>query len=80
MSADELHYKSISELSGLFRRRELLPSEITQASLSRIEKLDGSLHGYAVVLAERAMAQAKQHDSEIAKASGAGRFMAFRSG
>ena len=32
MSADELHYKSISELSELFRRRELLPSEVTQAS------------------------------------------------
>ncbi len=67
MSTDELHYKSISELSELFRRKEALPSEVTQATLDRIDKLDGSLHGYAVVLAERAMAQAKKHDSEIAK-------------
>jgi len=36
MSTDELHYKSISELSELFRLKELLPSEVTEASLSRI--------------------------------------------
>src|ERR1700728_4199019 len=67
MSEDQLHYKSITELSELFRRGELLPSEATEAMLSRIAKLDGSFHGYAVVLAERAMAQAKQHDAELAK-------------
>src|SRR6202020_24071 len=67
MSEDQLHYKSITELSELFRRGELLPSEVTEAMLSRIGKLDGNFHGYAVVLAERAMAQAKQHDAELAK-------------
>ena len=56
MSADELHYKSISELSELFRRKEALPSEVTRAILNRIDKFDGSLHGYAVVLADRRMA------------------------
>ena len=66
MSTDELHYKSISELSELFRLKELLPSEVTEASLSRINKLDGRFHGYAVVLAERAMAQAKKHAREFA--------------
>ncbi|TAI67284.1 amidase [Bradyrhizobium sp. Leo170] len=67
MSADQLHYKSITELSELFRRKELLPSEVTEATLNRIDKLDGGLHGYAIVLAERAMAQARKHDSEIVK-------------
>jgi amidase len=67
MSVDRMHYKSIIELSELFRRKEALPSEVTEATLSRIEQLDGSLHGYAVVLAERAMAQAKKYDREIAK-------------
>jgi amidase len=67
MSADELHYKSIFELSKLFHRREVLPSEVTQATLNRIDRLDGKFHGYAVVLAERAMAQAKKYDSEMAK-------------
>ncbi|MEZ0104175.1 Asp-tRNA(Asn)/Glu-tRNA(Gln) amidotransferase A subunit family amidase [Bradyrhizobium elkanii] len=67
MSADSLHYKSITEISELIRRKEAKPSEITEAMLGRIAKLDGQFHGYALVLAERAMAQAKQYDAEIAK-------------
>ena len=67
MSADPIHYKSIIELSGLFRRGELLPSKVTEAMLDRIAKLDGKFHGYALVLAERAMAQAKRCDAELAR-------------
>jgi len=67
MSAEPLHYKSITEISDLFRRREARPSEITDAILNRIARLDQEFHGYAVVLAERAMAQAKRCDDEIAK-------------
>jgi len=66
MTAD-LHYKSITELSDLYRRKQLKPSEVTQASLDRIAKLDPRFHGYAVVLAERAMQQAKRSDDEIAR-------------
>jgi len=57
----------MTELSELFRRGELQPSKVTEAILSRIAKLDGLLHGYAVVLAERAMVQAKRCDEELAK-------------
>lgn len=67
MSADPLHYKSITEISELFRRGELLSSEVTAAILGRIAKLDGKFHGYATVLAERAMAQAERCDDEIGK-------------
>ncbi|WP_407169820.1 amidase [Bradyrhizobium sp. ORS 111] len=67
MSAEPLHYKSITEISDLFRRREARPSEITEAILNRIARLDREFHGYAVVLAERAVAQAKRCDDEIAK-------------
>lgn len=67
MSADQLHYASITELSDLYRRKEVRPTEVTEAILNRIEKLDGRFHGYAVVLAERAMAQAKAYDGEMAK-------------
>ena len=67
MSADPLHYKSITEISGLIRRGEAKASEITEAILGRIAKLDGQFHGYAHVLAERAVAQAKRYDAEIAK-------------
>jgi amidase len=64
---DQLHYASITELSELFRCKELLPSEVAEASLKRIDQFDRKFHGYAVVLAERAMAQAKKADGEIAK-------------
>ena len=57
----------MSDLSELFRRKELRSTEVTQAILSRIERLDGSLHGYALVLADRAMAQAEKLDGETAK-------------
>src|SRR3954463_8534768 len=67
MSADPIHYKSIIELSDLFRRGELLPSKVTEDIVSRIDKLDGKFHSYALVLAERAMAQAKLCDAELAK-------------
>jgi amidase len=67
MSEDPLHYKSIVELSELIHRGELRSSEITEAILNRIAKLDSEFHGYALVLAERAMAQAKSLDGEIAK-------------
>ncbi|MET4389902.1 amidase [Bradyrhizobium sp. F1.4.3] len=67
MSADPIHYKSIVEISGLFQRGELRPSEVTEVMLSRIARLDGQFHGYALVLAERAMEQAKRCDAEVAK-------------
>src|ERR1700677_1657828 len=67
MSEDQLHYKSITELSELFRRGELLPSQATEAMLRRIGKLDGEFHCYAAVLAGRAMSQAKKYDAELAK-------------
>jgi amidase len=67
MTSDELHYKSITELSDLYRRREVLPSEVAEGMLNRINKLDGRFHAYAHVLAERAMEQARKYDSEIAR-------------
>jgi len=66
MTAD-LHYASITELGELYRRKAVKPSEVTQASLDRIAKLDKRFNAYATVLAERAMRQAKQCDDELAK-------------
>jgi amidase len=67
MTVDQIHDKSITELSDLFRRGELRPSEVTEAMLKRIARLDGKFHGYALVLAERAMEQARRYDGEIAR-------------
>ncbi|MCP9629065.1 amidase [Rhodopseudomonas palustris] len=66
MTAD-LHYKSITELSDLYRRKELKPSEVTQATLERIGQLDKRFNAYMTVLGERALRQAEQADGEIAR-------------
>ncbi|MCG6205426.1 amidase [Rhodopseudomonas sp. HC1] len=66
MTAD-LHYKSIVELSDLYRRKELKPSEVTQASLDRIAQLDKRFNAYMTVLGERALQHAHRADDEIAK-------------
>ena len=63
--ADDLHYKTITEISALIRDKELSPVEVTEAQLARIESLDGRLRSYATVMAEQAMAQARVAESEI---------------
>jgi amidase len=66
---EPLHYKTITELSGLIKSGEMSPVEITEAQLSRIEAIDGKLKSYATVMADQAMAEARQAEAEI-KAGG----------
>ncbi len=65
-----LHYNSITQLAGLLESRQLSPVEVTHALLQRIEQLDGRLTSYATVMAEHALAAAKNAEQEI----GAGRY------
>src|ERR1700681_1182341 len=65
MKPDQLHYKSLVELSGLIRREEVSSSEATETTLDRIGKLDGRFHAFATVLKERSVALAKKLDGEI---------------
>jgi amidase len=65
MVADELHYRSLVDLSGLIRRGEVSSRAVTEAMLDRIGKLDGQLHGYVTVLRARALAQAERFDAEL---------------
>lgn len=64
--SEELHYMTILELSGLIKNREISPVAVTEAQLARIEALDGRLKAYATVMADRAMAEARQAEAEIA--------------
>lgn len=64
MIADQLHYKSLLDLSRLIREGEVTSLEATKAMLNRIGKLDGRLHAYAMVLTERAQEQAEKLDNE----------------
>ena len=54
-------------VSDLIRRKRLSSEELTDTALRRIARLDGQYHSYATVLPERAIAQAKAADTEIAR-------------
>ncbi len=62
----EVHYSTITELAPLVRSGEISPVDLTEAQLSRIEKLDPKLRAYATVTAELALEQASQAEAEIA--------------
>jgi aspartyl-tRNA(Asn)/glutamyl-tRNA(Gln) amidotransferase subunit A len=57
---------TIAEASRLIRERKLSPVELTQDCLTRIARLDGQLHSFILLLADDAIAQAKQAEAEIA--------------
>ena len=63
---EPLHYKTITELSGLIKNREISPVEITEAQLARIGTVDGRLKSYATVMTDQAMAEARAAEAEIA--------------
>lgn len=63
---EPLHYKTISELSQLFKAKKLSSVAVTQALLERIDTLDGRLKSFATVTPALALEQAAQADREIA--------------
>ncbi|MCH9736490.1 MAG: amidase, partial [Actinomycetia bacterium] len=67
MPADDPCYASISELSQAFASQTLSPVEVTRAHLDRISRLNPMLNAYTTVLAESALAEAKQATEEIAR-------------
>jgi amidase len=66
ISADVLT-KTLTELAGLIRDREISPIEVTRAMLDRISSLDPGLHSYLTVSSDVALRQAQTAEREIAK-------------
>ena len=66
MPETPLHYQTISEVGALLRSKELSPVGLTQAILERIGVLDGQLKSYATVMADSALASARNAEQEIA--------------
>src|SRR5271154_2646173 len=64
-SESELAFLSIEQAARLLRRREILPLDLVEASLARIERWDSSLYAFLTVLAEDARRQAKVAEREI---------------
>jgi aspartyl-tRNA(Asn)/glutamyl-tRNA(Gln) amidotransferase subunit A len=57
---------NLTELSKLIAARDLSSAEAVKTALARLEQLEDKLNAFITVLRERAPAQAKQTDEEIA--------------
>jgi aspartyl-tRNA(Asn)/glutamyl-tRNA(Gln) amidotransferase subunit A len=60
-----MHELSIAEVSGLLRRKEISPVDLTNACLARIEQLNPSLNAFITVMHDDALAQAREAEVEI---------------
>jgi len=58
-------YRSLVELGELLRKRSISPVELTSDCLARIEKLNPKLNAFITVMADSALAQARQAEKEI---------------
>jgi aspartyl-tRNA(Asn)/glutamyl-tRNA(Gln) amidotransferase subunit A len=65
MQPNELCYLTIVEAAADLRRKEFSPRELTEAALKRIEAIDGKLHCFITLTADRALHQAKQAEQEL---------------
>ena len=63
----ELCFLTIKEAGSLLRSRKLSPTELTQAHLEAIDRLDPTLRTYVTLLPEQAMAQAHRAEREMAR-------------
>ncbi|KAA0685079.1 amidase [Neorhizobium sp. P12A] len=67
MSLDDIHYQPLTVVAERIRKRDISPVEVTEAILSRIQKLDPGLKAYTTVTADLAMKQARTAEAEITK-------------
>ena len=66
-SIEELAYAPVTQLSELVHARKVRSSELTDMYLARLKRLDPQLHCVITLTEERARAQAKAADEEIAR-------------
>jgi len=57
--------KSIVEVAGRLKRKEISPVEITQQCLNRIEALNPKLNAFITVMGQSALAEAKAAEAEL---------------
>jgi amidase len=63
--SDDLGFAGAARQAELLRSGEVSPSELVRLALDRIERLDPQLNAFRVVLAERALAEAKQAEARL---------------
>jgi amidase len=62
----DLHYATLTEAAEMIRTNEVSPVELTHAMLDRITRLEPSLHSFATLTPDLALAQAAKAEKEIA--------------
>lgn len=65
-NVEELAFATVSELSALVKARKVTATQLTEMYLARLKHYDSSLHFVITLTEERARAQAKAADAEIA--------------
>lgn len=65
MKNDPIAFETIASLGAKYRDGSLSPVTVTEHLLERIEALNGPLHAFIRVTAERAMAEARAAESEL---------------
>jgi Asp-tRNA(Asn)/Glu-tRNA(Gln) amidotransferase A subunit family amidase len=63
---EDLAFAPVSELASLLRARKITSVALTQMYLARLKRYDSKLHFVITLTEERALAQAKAADAEIA--------------
>lgn len=66
MAFPQLHFKSLADISTMIRHGHVTSIDVTQAMFARIRAVDPQINSYAHLCEERAQAQARAADSEIA--------------
>lgn len=56
---------SIAEASGLLRRKQISPVDLTTSCLARIDRLNPTLNAFITVMHDSALAQAREAEAEI---------------
>src|SRR6266481_2868048 len=67
LSARPLPLLDLAEVSQAVQKKEISPVELTQACLTRIERLNPILNAFITVTAESALQEAKTAEAEIAR-------------
>ena len=66
MTTTDLPFLTIHEAADLLEKRQVSSRELTQAALDRIAAVDGKVHAFLAVTADRALAQADAADARLA--------------
>lgn len=67
LNKDDLAFYSIGELAHLIKTRKITSTELTKFFIERLKKYGPILHSVITLTEERALAEAKKADEEIAK-------------